>query len=480
MFCRFCGKELRDDSIYCSYCGKRLDGDGTSRVDDSFGELGGFFGDIAHKNPSEDAEHRATLDKARAFIVMGRTQSALELYDQMVENSPADAAGYIGYIRVASGNFLSFNGKIYHTKMREYIGVRDYVNKVTVLLNGKPSGDAEYDAFLQRMRACDEAEKRRRKEAEAAERKRREEEEARKLREAEEAERRKPIELKEALKKGLELYEDKKFQEAYSCFETVLRLSNELQKALPLDFRFYFEELCRRFPQNARQCEPAMEYFRRLSDKDDCDAQYTLGCIYYNGKTERVWGSGYCYKHPEEQLANEMFKKAIDNGSADAMIRMGDSHFQMANDKKASYIDYDYESETYSDRNKKEIRECYLQAIYWYQKASDIGSVNADNKLANCYRFGLGFEMDIERAIAIYKKTNSYEILGDIYAGHPKNDLTTAIMYYKYVDKFFKIAALYEKLGRKSDAIEYYRKCVAEGNYNATEAEKRIAILMYG
>ena len=33
MFCKFCGKQIPDDSIFCSYCGQKLDGSGNLTVE---------------------------------------------------------------------------------------------------------------------------------------------------------------------------------------------------------------------------------------------------------------------------------------------------------------------------------------------------------------------------------------------------------------------------------------------------------------
>lgn len=473
MFCRYCGRDIPNDSVFCAYCGKRQ-GDDLNGIDDIFNHA------LANKREAEE-KHRKALAQARANIIMGQYQPAFDFYTKLIEEDPSDPTGYIGYIRIASGNYAAYTGSrgFRRTDNGQYVCIelRSYYVKLTQLLGGSASGDSEYDEYVKRLCAYDREQKRLQEEADArrkrelAEAQRLREEEERKRREAEEAERRKkPIEYAEALKQGNELLLLGNYGGAYGRYERALELAAEIDARLPDGFEDDLFKACANsgYINHALTNKNIVQYFIDLANGGNVDAQYYLGYIYfmYNESSGGYDNDGYYSiqkRYPYRGgTATSWLKKAADANHPEAMVCIGD----------------EYRDKAISERNENSKRDIFLQAYYWYKKAADIGCAEADRRIAHAHLYGQGVAIDVERALMLYKKTDSYVDVARIYQ-YNKLDRIEAIRWYNRAGDIFAVARLYEELGRKSDAINCYRQCV-EKKIRAEEAQKQIAKLLYG
>lgn len=59
----------------------------------------------------------------------------------------------------------------------------------------------------------------------------------------------------------------------------------------------------------------------------------------------------------------------------------------------------------------------YEQAVYWYQKSSDLGNPVATNNLADKYENGLGVSQDLDMAVALYQQVAGEVIAADLSLG---------------------------------------------------------------
>lgn len=59
----------------------------------------------------------------------------------------------------------------------------------------------------------------------------------------------------------------------------------------------------------------------------------------------------------------------------------------------------------------------YEQAVFWYQKSSDLGNIIATNNLADKYEHGLGVPLDLDMAIGLYQEAAGRVIAADLSLG---------------------------------------------------------------
>ena len=461
MFCRFCGKTVFDDSVFCSYCGKQL----IARIDNEstnfdFSSLDGAL--------NADKEYQAKLNKARAFAITNKYQQAMEIYTKMIDDDPTDLNGYIGCIRVASKNFTDIGGYFYFRAPDNTTS--SYFTSASIetfkkLLNGASISDKECEEFIKKYDEHLKQQEKAKLEQEKArleqERKRQEEIERQK-REKEEAEKRKPFEYKEALKLGDKAILENKNEEAYKFYSTAIKLARELQRTVPSTIIQNLYQSCLGREREARKNNSLVKYVTSLAENNDATAQVLLARIYHYGSYEYISGIGDVYR--EIYTAEIWYRKAANNGSAEAMCYFGDCVYRKARESSSGDAQ----------------REMYLQAYYWYKKAFEKNHPRSIEMIAFYHRCGLYVDKNTNLAIELYKKINRNTVVAEIYLRDLKNPLE-AISWYKKSNSYLEIASIYESLGRKNDAIEYYRKCVESStNYNNDQAEKALARLMYG
>ncbi len=454
MFCRFCGKTVLNDSVFCAYCGKKL----IETADDcnssfDYSSLDGVL--------NVNKEYQSKLDKARAFVITEKYQQAMEIYTKMIDDDPTDINGYIGCVRVSSKNYTDFNST-FNFKNADNSWTYFYASKafetVKKLLNGTGTNDKEFEDYAQRYKEYLAKQEKARLEQEKArleQEKKRQEELERQKREKEEAEKRKPDEFKKAILLGDNAIRQNNLEEAFKSYVIALRLANEIQATLPESFIENLSAACTGYESTARNNSDIMNYVTPLAENNNPTAQCLLGRIYYKGGSE-------------EYMADRWYKAAANQGVPEAFCYLGDKH-----NRSAERISYN--ESNYLEKRK----EIYLQAYYWYKKAFDKNYLPSIERVALYHRRGNGVERNTNYALELYKKINKYYDIASIYH-YDLRDPLEAVFWYKKDNRNLEIAEIYEKLGRKSEAIEYYKRCVENVPYPSERAEKALARLLYG
>ncbi|MBQ8404725.1 MAG: zinc-ribbon domain-containing protein [Clostridia bacterium] len=294
MFCRFCGKQILDDSIFCSYCGKGTD--------------------------------RSMLKKARALTITGKYRQALEIYDELIDDDPSDINGYIGHLRVVSYNYTRFDGSYDYknttTNAQVYLDVSSAINTVEKLLGGNGSNDSEYDDFIKRYKKHTAEQERIRLEREKQRQYQLEQRKAENKKRHKEA-------LETALKAGDEALSASNRKDAFKQYSRAIVLAKYSETTLPETFLNKLGEVCKADASEARYNSDVMEYFTELARANNPAAQFYLGYIYMWGKSSTVYD--YLYRndsgnistrtsYPEKDKAESWFDKVLSNGSPEAML----------------------------------------------------------------------------------------------------------------------------------------------------------------
>jgi outer membrane biosynthesis protein TonB len=167
-----------------------------------------------------------------------------------------------------------------------------------------------------------------------------------------------------------------------------------------------------------------LDELQRRAQNGEIAAQSELGDRYYVGRDGVA---------ADKALAFSWYKKAADQGDAEAEYRIG----------------FMYNTNTGIQGDK-------AQAFSWYRRAADQGNANGEFETANCYEHGIGTDQDYSQAMFWYQKAAAH---GDDYA------LTC-------------VGRIYEK-GEGVDidtakAVEWYRKAAAKNESNAITALKRL------
>uniref|UniRef100_A0A6B2LKZ0 Uncharacterized protein n=1 Tax=Arcella intermedia TaxID=1963864 RepID=A0A6B2LKZ0_9EUKA len=136
------------------------------------------------------------------------------------------------------------------------------------------------------------------------------------------------------------------------------------------------------------------------------------------------------------------------------------------------------------------------RALLWYEKAVAQNQPDAMNALAEMYESGWGVDVDMQKAIELYQRAESFgekdclAALGRIFKEQKTEDGYTKALAYllkavehneEDTEAFFHIAELYENgwgvAADKNKAIEYYKKAAEFDDVeDATEALKRLGV----
>jgi TPR repeat protein len=170
-------------------------------------------------------------------------------------------------------------------------------------------------------------------------------------------------------------------------------------------------------PQDYAQ---AALWFRRAAEQGDAHAQYHLGTWYKEGKNQgvpqddaqttfwrrkiRAWRAYidsvdfHRSEHWRYAQAAFWYRKAAEQGSADAQDALGDLY-----------------------NSGQGVRQDYAQAALWYRKAAEQGNDEAQDALGDLYDLGQGVPKDYAQAALWYRKAaeqgnaDAQDSLGDLY-----------------------------------------------------------------
>ena len=153
----------------------------------------------------------------------------------------------------------------------------------------------------------------------------------------------------------------------------------------------------------------ALSLWRPLAEQENAAAQRGLGILYENGLAV-----------PKDEAQSVIwYRKAADQGDAEAEYRLGHAYVQGASglprDLSQGMALMIKAGEHGNARSLYFIGEFYrvgmfgvpkddAQAIAWYRKAADLGDAIAESRLAIAYQFGTGVSKDMAQADFWYRK----------------------------------------------------------------------------
>jgi len=212
-------------------------------------------------------------------------------------------------------------------------------------------------------------------------------------------------EAEEWLKKGVEFYRQRQFDDAFRCFEVGIQLNPnhpEIQFMLGLSFDEGFVR-----PRNNAT---ARAWYRKAAEQGLKEAQYNLGLLYYgwddgpgllqNYEQAAIWfrmAAEQGYEKAQWRLSfllglglvvpqnHAEVRKAAEQGHADAQLNLGASYF-------------------YGEG----VPQDYAEAAVWWRKAAEQGRVEAQYTLGVIYAAGDGVPQDYEQAAFWYRKAGEH------------------------------------------------------------------------
>ena len=212
----------------------------------------------------------------------------------------------------------------------------------------------------------------------------------------------------------------------------------------------------------AKDYAKALKYYQYAAEKNDSQAQFSLGYMYNNGK-------GVKQDHSE---ANKWYQKAAEQGNVFAQYNIGcmyangngvkqdyseaNKWFQKAAEQGNTSAQYSLGVNYYFGKG---ITQNYTEAFNWLLKAAESGDADSQNNVGVMYKNGQGVKQDYSEALKWYTKasdqgdTDALYNLGLMYAdgtGMKSQNIAEAL------NCFYKAA---QKGHEKAKAkLEEYRK----------------------
>lgn len=175
------------------------------------------------------------------------------------------------------------------------------------------------------------------------------------------------IDDEEEMKKGMELYRTKSFNEAVHYFTRASKKNNK-EALNKLGEAYFMGKGLPRDPQNA------IKYYTLASDAGCADAQRALGVIYTMGAIV-----------PKDLAkAFSFFQKGAENGNAFCMLKTADCY-----------------------RDGNGTVQSYPKAFEYYKKSAELGLADAIYNLGICFKYGRGTEVNQAYASECFKVSAS-------------------------------------------------------------------------
>lgn len=162
-----------------------------------------------------------------------------------------------------------------------------------------------------------------------------------------------------------------------------------------------------------RDCVSALNIWRPLAEQEVAAAQTGLGILYDNG----------CAVPKDEALAFVWYRKAADQGNAEAEYRLGNAYVQgskdLPRDRTQGLGLMVRAGEHGHATSLRSIGDYYrngrfgfpkddIEAVNWYRKAADLGSEVAESHLAVAYQLGRGVPQDLRQAEFWYRRSEEH------------------------------------------------------------------------
>ena len=228
----------------------------------------------------------------------------------------------------------------------------------------------------------------------------------------------------------------------------------------------------------------ALEWYRKAAENGNADAQIELGKRYFEGRGVST----------NEDEAVKWYTKAAENGNTDAQLALGDRYFveqkysaaakwyRKAAEQRISNAQYKlglmYSQGQGVERN-------YVEAAEWYRKAADQGLPEAQRRLAGLFESGNGVGQSYAEAVKWYQKAadqrskEAQYSLGEIYyfgKGGVKSYTEASRWYRKaavqgYDPALYRLGSMYEYgMGvcqNDDEALRLFREAAENGNRGA-------------
>ena len=225
----------------------------------------------------------------------------------------------------------------------------------------------------------------------------------------------------------------------------------------------------------------ALEWYRKAAENGNADAQIELGKRYFEGRGVST----------NEDEAVKWYTKAAENGNTDAQLALGDRYFveqkysaaakwyRKAAEQRISNAQYKlglmYSQGQGVERN-------YVEAAEWYRKAAEQGSKEAQRSLAGLFEYGKGVGQSYAEAEKWYQKAadqgskEAQYSLGLIYAygkGGVQSNTEAFRWFHKaaeqgYAFALYRLGSMYEYgTGIPQDdetALDLYQEAAKKGN----------------
>ena len=237
----------------------------------------------------------------------------------------------------------------------------------------------------------------------------------------------------------------------------------------------------------------ALEWYRKAAENGNAEAQIELGKRYFEGRGVST----------NEDEAVKWYTKAAENGNTDAQLALGDRYFveqkysaaakwyRKAAEQRISNAQYKL-GLMYSQGQGVELN--YAEAAEWYRKAAEQGLAEAQRRLAGLFEDGNGVGQSYAEAEKWYRKAAEQGLkeaqysLGSMYELGRKGVIqsnTEAVKWYRkaadqgYAPALYRLGSMYEYgtgiLQDDETAFGLYLK--AAGNGNHREAQRHLGYL---
>ena len=159
----------------------------------------------------------------------------------------------------------------------------------------------------------------------------------------------------------------------------------------------------------AKDYAKALKYYQYAAEKNDSQAQFSLGYMYNNGK-------GVKQDHSE---ANKWYQKAAEQGNVFAQYNIGcmyangngvkqdyseaNKWFQKAAEQGNTSAQYSLGVNYYFGKG---ITQNYTEAFNWLLKAAESGDAGSQNNVGVMYKNGQGVKQDYSEALKWYTKAS--------------------------------------------------------------------------
>lgn len=206
------------------------------------------------------------------------------------------------------------------------------------------------------------------------------------------------------------------YREAFDNFQELATVFDDCDAQLSLGRLFFYGQPLLGIPVDYNQ---AMQWFLKAAPKGDNHAENNIGLMYEFGL-----GVGQNYKKALEwylKAAEKMNVVALSNvgncyywgrGTSQDYVKAADYHSKAANLGFAN--SQEVMGEMYLEG--KGVVQNYTKAVYWLKKACENGERSAYSHLGDCYRKGFGVEKDEKKAFELYKE------------GAEQNDLRSKVL----------------------------------------------------